>query len=486
MVAGTKAESMASWETDPTECIINDGHFRIVEAGPLHAPVQKFSIFRDKKLHFVLKTTAASDAKSNAVEVPSGTVRISTERVELESVGGIKASLVGVIPRQVITGHDERGIAQIREEAKVHAIEGQMPGDESAAYSIDWLGNVSGHSFHWPDTIHTDITTTTERKLGRDGDAVELTASNTQVSAGNSAVKLTVAGVVFYLCATGSQSDDDPLKAGCIVYLGTPDYEYRKRVRNCLSFALGVYLVYLGNTEFAQDWSIVRFESVSAYSMDLKAFDLVNLPPAPLHKSWQFGIERDMLSRAVDALYARYDALKFGELSWAYWHALCATPHVAAVHFGAAIEALLRRYVEAHEDVFATKLISDRPAWKAFKAEVEKQIAALDISAENKALLIANLGSLNRTPHRVVMDRVLTHLGLRLGDAERNAWKRRDDAAHGNDAETGGELELIRDNKLLGILFHRLLLRMTNASDTYQDYFTLGHMIRRLEDPVPA
>lgn len=476
---------MAAWEKDPTESIINGGYFQIMEPGPLHAPIQSFSICRDEKLEFVLTTRAPAGAASKAKEFPSGTVRLNTERVELDSIGGVKASFVGVISRRVTIGSDERGIGELREEAKVHVVEGRMPGHEEPKYSIDWLGNVAGHSFHWPDSIRTETVTSITRRLGRDDDTTELNDVHEQVSSSMGAVKLVVSGTEFYLCATSSKPDEDPLKSGCIVYLGTPDDEFRKKIRNCLSFALGVYLVYLGTTRFTKEWRIADFKSISAYSMDRKAFHLVTLPSAPLHPSWQFGIERAILSRIVNAIFAQYDTLKFGDLSWAYWHALGATPHIAAVHFGAAIEALLRRYVEGQPDKFPTKLIEDRAVWKILKEQVEATVEGLSIPEDNRSILLANLGSLNRVPLKTLMDRVLAELGIKLSETEKEAWKRRDDAAHGNEIEPGGELTLIRDNKLLGIIFHRLLLRMTNASDLYFDFCTGGFPTRKLEDPVP-
>ena len=66
------------------------------------------------------------------------------------------------------------------------------------------------------------------------------------------------------------------------------------------------------------------------------------------------------------------------------------------------------------------------------------------------------------------------------------AWKRRNDAAHGNALETGSELSLIQDNNLLRMVFHRMLLRITNASSSYFDYATPGFPIKPLTEPSSA
>jgi hypothetical protein len=45
-------------------------------------------------------------------------------------------------------------------------------------------------------------------------------------------------------------------------------------------------------------------------------------------------------------------------------------------------------------------------------------------------------------------------------------------------------IAIIRETKLLKLIFHRILLKITNGSDTYRDYYSLKFPIRKLEDPV--
>jgi hypothetical protein len=42
---------------------------------------------------------------------------------------------------------------------------------------------------------------------------------------------------------------------------------------------------------------------------------------------------------------------------------------------------------------------------------------------------------------------------------------------------------VIRDIKLLKVMFHRMVLRIINGADTYHDYATPGFPIRKLADP---
>jgi hypothetical protein len=301
----------------------------------------------------------------------------------------------------------------------------------------------------------------------------------------NTCVRFNVAGMQVYLCAKWQEKSEGRRKPGCLVYLGTPDETTRAKVRDALSFSLGMYLVCLGSVTFSENWEIVSYKSVSAYSIDGRVFDLPVLPPAPFGGRFQHEIVPAALTRMVGSIDSAYDVLNFRSLSWAYWHARCATVHIAPVHFGAAIEALQPQHIDAHADHFRTKVLEDRDVWGQLSKAIGDAIDGLQIPPSDKQLLVNGIGGLNRLPQRQLLDQVVNSIGMRLGTDELEAWKRRNDAAHGNEIQDDMVLDAIRDMKLLNVLFHRLLLRITNAADRYFDYVTPGFPIRRLEDPVP-
>jgi hypothetical protein len=82
------------------ECltILNEGDFKVTDAGPLNSPIDRFRIRRDEKLRLILETEVPPTAISAAVDHPPGTIRTSTERVLLRNVDGVDAQLVGVVP----------------------------------------------------------------------------------------------------------------------------------------------------------------------------------------------------------------------------------------------------------------------------------------------------------------------------------------------------------------------------------------------------
>jgi hypothetical protein len=477
---------MTGWDHEFAMPFINEGHFHVTDPGPLRAPVLDFSLRRDEALDLILETRTAPDAKSTAPEHPSGTVRITTECASLENIGGVKVRLTGVLPFQVRTSINHRtGQSEHVEEAKIHALEAAVRNDLEARYIIDWVENLPKSPFVWPDFVETKIETATTRRFGLGTDGITLFGTDSGKSSSRTAAKIVIAGTEIYVCALRRRDNDDLVKPGCIIYVGNPDEEFRKKVRTAAAFALGVYLVDLGSAVHSTDWEIISFKSRSAYSIDRKVLDLAVLPPAPMGGRWQHEIDRVPFARLVNALFHSYDALDFGNLSWAYWHALCATPHIASVHFGAAIEMLLRQYAATKPDQFPRGIIADRAIWKRLSGQVEEAVAKLEIPEVKKNSLRENIGGLNRVHQRDTMEAILKDIGIGLGVDESQAWKRRNDAAHGIAMETGEELDVIRDIKLLKVMLHRMVLRIINGADTYHDYATPGFPIRKLADPVP-
>ncbi len=356
---------MTGWDHEFAVWFINEGHFRVTDPGPLRAPVLDLSLRRDEALDLILETRVAPDAKSTAPEHPSGTVRITTECACLENIGGVKVRLTGVLPYRVRTSISHRtGQDEHVEEAKIHALEAMVRGGTDARYTIDWLENLPISPFVWPDFVKTKIETATTRKFGVGDDGITLFSTDAGKSSSRTAAKIVVAGTEIYVCALRRSDNDDLVKPGCIIYVGNPDEEFRKKVRTAISFTLGVYLVDLGSAVYSKDWEIISFKFRSAYSIDRKVLDLAVLPPAPMGARWQNEIDRVPFARLVNTLFHNYKALDFGNLSWAYWHALCATPHIASVHFGAAIEMLLRQYAAMKPDQFPRGIIADRAIWK--------------------------------------------------------------------------------------------------------------------------
>jgi hypothetical protein len=467
------------------ECIqvLNDSLFEITDAGPLHQPIRSFSIRRDEKLQLILETEAHPTAGSSAANQPPGTVHMSTERALLRSLGGLEGEFFGVIPYNVSTQTRGTSERSLKEQAHVHIAITNNPGGEPAAYVIDWLENLPRSPFTWPTSSEVVTNTISTRKISLD-DGITITSAREDFSMSSNAVKLTVDGFTFYVCALDSKDQPGAIKPGCVIYEGVPDNSFRKKVRVGLSFALGLYLVDLGTTHYDSKWQIVSTLARSAYSLRRHAFEIQTLQFAPLGPRFLNELTAAQLTRAVQAFVSAFDNLDLANLHWAFWHACAATPHIAPAHFGAAIEGLQSAYTRANPDTVPEGW-APRELWKALRTDLAAAIDMTDILAEAKAALKENLSTLNNIDQRRRLKSMMAALSLQLGDDEDAAWRRRNKAAHGTPILEGQELAAIRDMTLLRGLFQRLLIRITNAADQYIDYASPNHDYRFLKDAPP-
>ncbi|MCW2283163.1 hypothetical protein M2323_000933 [Rhodoblastus acidophilus] len=467
---------------DPSIDLINDGKFRIVDPGPLHAPICGFSIARDIDFSLTLETEASADAKSTSVEHPSGTVRLNTEKVELVNDAGIKAVMSGVQPHSyIITDYFGPGVR--KETSRVHLLTVETAAATAPAYTIEWLQNVPSKPFVWPDLLETLTEPGAGNGIEFSEKGLRLFDQEGRQGFSRNSARVTIAG--HHLCACSLDRPDDEAKnrPGIIVYAGIPDDLTRKKIRTALGFALGSYLVETGHTIYDHDWRIVSASVRSAYSLGQRAFDLFTLPLAHLSDhNWLHELGRQKLTRLLNALVEKYDDLDLGNLSWNYWHARTATVHIAPAHYGAAIEALQRSYMKLNPDKVPTTILS-RAEWTTLRSAIGNTIMAASATEEQKRLLGGKVDSLNARPQRELLASVLRELDIDLGVDEDAAWRRRNSAAHGSPITSGKEVSAIRDMRLLEGLFHRMLLRAADAADAYIDYASPGHPIRPLKQP---
>ena len=315
-------------------------------------------------------------------------------------------------------------------------------------------------------------------------DGITISSDSENHSLSYNTLKLRVGGVTFYVCAQDPKERLGGIKPGCIIYDGVPDESFRKKVRVALSFALGLYLIDLGSTYYDAEWGIVSTLARSAYSLGRGAFELHALPLAPLGRRFLFELNPDQLTRVVTAFVGAFNSLELANLHWAYWHACAATPHIAAAHFGAAIEGLQGVYIKANPDK-AQEGWAPRQAWKTLRASLIAVVEGADIAAEAKTALKEKLSTLNGVDQRQRLKSLMTALNLQLSGDEDAAWRRRNKAAHGVPIPEGEELAAIRDMKLLRGVFQRLLLRITGAADQYVDYASPYHEYRNLQEAPP-
>ncbi|KUR75204.1 hypothetical protein [Novosphingobium sp. Fuku2-ISO-50] len=467
------------------EClrILNKGLFEITDPGPLHQPISSFSIRRDDKLRLILETEAAPNATSAAVDQPPGTVRMTTERALLRSVGGLEGEFFGMVPYSKY--RQTKGVTEqpLKELTQIHIAKTNNPSGAPAAYAIDWLENLPKSPYTWPAASEVVTRTITTRRISLN-DGITIAKDTDWFNTSWNSAKVTVDGATFYVCALDREDRPGAIKPGCIVYDGAPDDEFRKKVRTGLSFAMGVYLVDLGTSHYDAEWNVVSTLARSAYSLRGHAFDIETLQLAPLGDRFLNELGAPQLTRAIQAFVTAFDVLDLANLHWAFWHACVATPHMAPAHFGATIEGLQSAYTKANpgkvREGWATP-----DEWKKLKGALSGIIADADVSVEAKQALQGNLHTFNDINQRQRLKDVMAALKLELGEDEDAAWRRRNKAAHGTPIPLGQEVAAIRDMKLLRGVFQRLLLRITGAADQYIDYTSPNYEYRPLCQAPP-
>ena len=465
------------------EAFINNGNFKVDVLGPLHFPIRNLKIERDESLDLILTTTSDSNSELKSIDHPPGTVRINNDAIELTNISKSKVKMNGVQPFKYTVSTDSNGNSIRTELSSGSFVEADIRDVETGAYLIEWLENVDDKHFIWPDSIKTSTKSHTLVSIGKKPNKVEMKEEPSSEEFRSGGLFLEVGKNKLYLVNTGDDAKSVGVKSGYILYLGIPSSNERKKIRNCLSFVLGRPLIKTGYSIFNEEWLLVSFKSISAYSFGGAAFLLHSLPPYPLGENYQGEVNSNIITPLVNAIYDNYEEYKFGHLSWAYWHAVCAPVHIAAVHFGACIESLQKSYIEKNGKIFNSALIEKTKFKKLRKATLEV-LASLELEETEYKVMESKINSLNQTPQSVLTERFLGHLDIEFSDAEKSAWQQRNNAVHGNEIEEGSQIQLIKEIKILKVIFHRVLLRIINGGEYYTDYYSIGFPIKNIRDSV--
>ena len=453
--------------------VINSGHFTINNEGPLHSPVSEIKIDRDKKLNIILTTTSTSNSSSKSIQHPPGTVRINNDSIDMKCISGWDVKLNGVQPFSNTTTRGVNSNSVRKELTSISSLEAKIEGAADGKYLIDWLENADDGYYMWPDSVETDIVKNTTISLGRGKNKIEMQEKSESPSMGMSSIFVSIGGHELYLVSSGEDPKSLGVKSGYLLYLGTPCDETRKKIRNCLSFVLGRPLIKTGYSVFDLNWNIISFKAISAYTMGESAFSIPTSPPAPLGHKYQGELDPTIVSSLANSIYEKYEEYNFGRLSWAYWHAISAPVHIAAVHFGACIESLQSSYIKIHGKLFSNALL-EKSQWRKFREGVLDVLDSIELEGVERQVIENKLNSFNQSPQNVLTDRFLNSLGISFSNAEKAAWQQRNNAAHGNEVEEGNQIKLIRDLKILKVIFHRVFLSAIGGGSQYVDYYSIG------------
>jgi hypothetical protein len=466
---------------------VNGAGFQITHPGPLHAPTVNVSIKRDKNLDIILESVLGDGAVSTYVAPQPGEVTMIGGTVELKSLGGMTATATGVSPLGTRRQWSKKaGAYALTERAALNAIEVDLHWGERQAYLVEWF-LIRAPWFTWPEMSETKTVLNHNLIVASRTGGLDIKLETTAGEAMSwDMVTLSVEGHRVYLReAEGGKATRG--RGSCmLIYCDETTPQFRTKLQECISLALGIHLVYLGHTGLSEGWDVTGIRAVRGYSINKRVFKLPPQPPSPLSaKSYQM-LDGASFNKSVNAFCANYDKLHLSHLSWGYWHAMCAPAHIGAAHYGAIIEALRAAYVESNPELRQSRIITSRAVWGKVSRGLNTVLDDACLDEEALRMLRNKVSNLNNLPADRLMELVCQKLGVKLGEPEKVAWARRNRSVHGSRTGSDEYVQVVRDIKLLNIVLNRMLIAMTSASDSYIDYYSTYHPVRSIAEPVPG
>lgn len=184
------------------------------------------------------------------------------------------------------------------------------------------------------------------------------------------------------------------------------------------------------------------------------------------------------------SLFDIYESYKLQNVFWNYWHAKAAPIHMAAAHFGAAIESLQRTYYKNTNKESQLKIISNTEAWDEIHKKINKIIDESEIPEYEKLISNNKTKGLNNAPQSIISEKFFQDLNLTIGPLEKRVWSQRNKAAHGGGIKDGEESKTFSENKILMMLINRIILSFNNHNKYYYDYYTLDRPIKKITDSI--
>jgi len=461
-------------ESEIIEYFNNQHSLEVINANVLYNPIKSINIKRDSNLKIILETTSGLNSKTQADIIPAGMVYTNTNEVRFKNKFSERTFVLSsVTPYSWKISTSSNNYERV-EFSYLDSIKSILESSLEEKYLIEFVSNMDIKDFILSDKILINKSTTERISID------EINFSDTSSSEMNSwgCISNKIDDFSLYICSYTHNNKNYQY----ILYNKLLLEEERRKIRNCISFILGKPILYLGYSTYTEDSKMVSFELRSGY--DYKgAFDLDALPPTILSSNMSNMIDSDIFNKLLISLYNNYDKYDFQHLFWMYWHASTSHFYSASVQFGGCIESLQNSYLEKNSN---SKIIESTEIWKSFRENNMNLIDELCIDNKEKELLKNKINNINILPQQKQLEKLFELLKIELTELESKTWKQRNIPAHGNKIENN--LEYIRGVKILRTLFNRLILKISNASEYYYDYYSLGdeksYNLRLLEDGI--
>ncbi len=474
---------MSLWSWDPFEATLPKLFITLGQSEHLPEDINEFNLMRERDHKLTLTTKSPAGFKRPQEESMPGKVYKNENYVTLKSPCGT-GKLNGISHSYSETNLLGATKDSVTDSYEIQSFEFFYKAERSIAHTIDYVANIP-NNYIWPSFFDEEVVDEKSRTFPGDPPIrFQVKSKRSGSSRKCLRFKLNEYDIVFGI---NEQGDIEAERPGYILYTGSPDDITRRRIRDCLSFAFGLPLIHFGHACYCGEGKLTELVAITPQTVNGRAWDIVGTPPAPIteHGGTTNILSVNLIERVIQGLFVHMSKYNLEVLPWRLWYAETSPYFMRPAYYGALIEGIQKSYTSDKNNKVCRTIIN-KSNYRVARKCLESYLDGLDIDEPSRLLFIDKLNNGNVAPQKIIAQRFYSSLNLTLGDLEISAWNNRNDAAHGNEIAEEKITTFIRETKVLRVMLNRIVLRITNGSDAYFDYFTCNYPIRQLSDAIPT
>lgn len=263
---------------------------------------------------------------------------------------------------------------------------------------------------------------------------------------------------------------------GVIIYKRNVEIEKREKIRKILSFVLGCPLILYGYS-FVNKYLTPKLYYAKNINDSENKFLNINFELITnINKNYSNLIDSNYVQNLVKNFFDKYDEYNFNNVFYTYWIAVSSNSITAAVHYGAIVENLQKRYMELNNAKYSK--ILEKKKFRELKENLFEALNKVDLTEVDKNIFKKKIENMNNYSQKDIMDFFCKDISLTFSDDEKNAWQQRNDAAHGN--EVNNVEQAWKNTMILRELVNKLILRLLTSNRNYFSYLDGNLVVKAL------
>lgn len=265
---------------------------------------------------------------------------------------------------------------------------------------------------------------------------------------------------------------------------GIPNQETRQAHSEIISFILGRHLLNVGTTEYDRLGQPIGAVAVSPWADARVTCGLPQYPPVKLSLWDSIQPPESLFENLIPKYMERRESLGLSEALWRYWLAMHLPVGTSMPLIATGIEIMSNAWFKCNKSR-SKGVYLDKEAWDELVTEDLNRIAKALGAHEYRERMMSRLSNCNQMGGNERIEVFFREIGLKIGEAEKNAIKARNKMAHASSGDSRGKIEIIvRQTDTYRTLFHRVLLKLLEHTGTYTDYSTVGWPDHSLDEPA--